>query len=399
MPFLSEDFVRRIKLEGRDEALFRDTKLTGFVLRVRRRADGSLAKTFFISHLTRGADGKPKRRKIVIGDYATFPAEAAREEAQKMLQAVKIGDDPAAIRAAKKAQPLFEELVGDFRRDHINKKKPGTKKDYEGRIRRVLMPFFKGKRVVDITTSMVKEFHRKKRSNPTDANRGLAVLSAMMTYAIEEGIRPDNPCRGVKRNSEMARDQWLDEHDLPKFLTALATVEGAAGELIRFLAVSGWRVSEARLLRWDEVDLQRLVANLGDTKTGAQTRSLAADAAVLINRQPGRVGYVFTNRAGLYPVSYKLLREVLEDVCNSAEIQSITPHVLRHSAATWAAVGGAQAHELREAFGWKTLAMTSRYVSKSESLGRRGAERAANAINIFGKPAADVVAAIGKSHE
>ncbi|TJW41115.1 MAG: DUF4102 domain-containing protein, partial [Mesorhizobium sp.] len=219
MPFLSEDFVRRIKLEGRDEALFRDTKLTGFVLRVRRRADGSLAKTFFISHLTRGADGKPKRRKVAIGDHATFPAEEAREEAQKMLQSVKVGDDPAAIRAAKKAQPLFEELVTDFRRDHINKKKSGTRKDYEGRIRRVLMPFFKGKRIVDITTPMVKEFHRKKRSNPTDANRGLAVLSAMMTFAIEGGVRPDNPCRGVKRNSETARDHWLDEHDLPKFLT------------------------------------------------------------------------------------------------------------------------------------------------------------------------------------
>jgi hypothetical protein len=73
-----------------------------------------------------------------------------------------------------------------------------------GDIRRVLMPFVKGKTVIDITTSMVKEFHRKKRSNPTDANRGLAVLSAMMTYTIEEGIRPDNPCRGVKRMSETA---------------------------------------------------------------------------------------------------------------------------------------------------------------------------------------------------
>ncbi|TIS16353.1 MAG: hypothetical protein E5X07_35605 [Mesorhizobium sp.] len=77
-------------------------------------------------------------------------------------------------------------------------------------------------------------------------------------------------------------------------------------------------------------------------------------------------------------------------MCTAAGIDQITPHGLRHTAATWAAVSGAEAHELREAFGWKTLAMTNRYVSKAESLGRRGAQRAADAMNVLQKPVADV---------
>ena len=68
----------------------------------------------------------------------------------------------------------------------------------------------------------------------------------------------------------------------------------------------------------------------------------------------------------------------------------ITPHALRHTAATWAAIAGATAHELREAGGWKTLAMANRYVSRAETLGRSGAEKAAGAINIFGRPSAEV---------
>jgi integrase len=391
MPLLSENFVSNATLPaGRAELFIRDSKLTGFAMRLRRKADGKVSKTFFVVKDVADRDGKRGRRKIVIGDHSTFPADKARAEAQSMLQAIKGGDDPAATRAAKKVQPLFEELIVEFEASHIDTKKPETQKDYRGRIRRNIKPYFKGKRVADISPEMVRDFHRKKRANPTDANRSLAVLSVMMSRAIELGWRRDNPCVGVKKNKETARDHWLDEADLPKFVTALAKVQSAHGELIRFLTVTGWRVSEARLLTWDMVDLPRLVARLPDSKTGPTTRALSTDAATILDGQLHRIGFAFSGRNGNQPVSYKRLREVLHAVCKDAEIVQITPHALRHTAATWAALSGAQAHELREAFGWKTLAMTNRYVSRAESLGRRGAQRAADAMNVLQKPAADV---------
>jgi integrase len=391
MPILSDNFVATATLpRDRDELIIRDSKLAGFALRLRRKADGKPSKTFMVFQELPVQNGIRKRRKIVIGDHATFPAEKARAEAQSMLQAVKIGDDPTAARAARKAQPLFEALVKDFEASHIADKKPETQKDYRGRIRRNLLPYFKGKRVANITAEMVRDFHRKKRANPTDANRSLAVLSVMMSRAIELGWRKDNPAIGVKKNKETAREDWLDETDLPKFIKALAAVDGAHADLIRFLAVSGWRVSEARLMTWDMVDLPRMVARLPDTKTGASTRALSTDAATILDGQTHRIGFVFSGRKGGQPVSYKRIREVLQSVCTAAGVNQITPHALRHTAATWAALGGAEAHELREAFGWKTLAMTARYVARAESLGRRGAQRAADAMNILQKPKAEV---------
>lgn len=395
MPVLSDDFLRRLTLGDRDERIIRDSKLTGFAVRIRRNADDTLSKVFFVFQELPAPDGKRKRRKITIGDHGTYPAEKARAEAQAMLQAVKAGDDPAAARAAKKAQPLFEDLVSDFEENHIADKKPATQKDYKGRIRRVLLPEFKGRRVADITPEMVRALLRKKKANPIDANRSLAVLSKMMSRAIELDMRKDNPCSRMKKNKEAPRERWLDEHDLPPFLKALAAVEGPHADCIRFLTVTGWRVSEALSLTWDMVDLPRMIARLPDTKTGASDRALSTDAATIIDGQKHRVGFVFSGRKGSQPVSYKRLREVLSDICAAAEIEPITPHVLRHTAATWAAISGAEAHELREAFGWRTLAMTARYVSRSESLARRGAQRAADAMNVLQKPSADVKA-IGK---
>lgn len=390
MALISDDYIRRLSLGAKTEIVIRDSKLTGFAMRVRRRADGSLSRSFFVLQELPPFGNSRRRRKLTIGDYPTFTAEAARTEAESMLRAIQRGDDPAAARAEKIAQPLFKALAEDFELQHLAELKRGTQADYKGRIRRHLVPEFGDKRVVDISPQMIRDFHRRRgRKHPTDANRLLAVLSAMMSHAVALGWRPANPCMGIPRYTERARDAWLDEHDLPKFLKALAKVDGPYGELIRFLAVSGWRVSEARSLRWEMVDLKRMVANLPDSKTGEVVRALSTDAATLIDRQPRRFGYVFSKR-GHHALDYRTCLQVLAGVCEAAEIAKITPHVLRHSAATWAAIAGAQAHELREAFGWKTLAMTARYVSRSESLARKGVQRAADAMNVLQRPVADV---------
>ena len=129
MPYLlSEDFVRNKLgrlMAGRDERLFRDSKLTGFALRVRRAADGtSFARDWFA---LQPVPGRSNPKKIPIGNYPTFDAEKARSEAQAMLQAIKRGDDPAAERAAKKGQPQWEDLLAAFRSKFLPKNKPSTR--------------------------------------------------------------------------------------------------------------------------------------------------------------------------------------------------------------------------------------------------------------------------------
>src|SRR5690606_13879777 len=97
------------------------------------------------------------------------------------------------------------------------------------------------------------------------------------------------------------------------------------------------------------VDLKRMVATLPDTKTGESVRALSTDAAMIISGQDHRNGFVFSKR-GTMPLDYRFTLQTLADICDAAGIKRITPHVLRSTAATWAADAGASTHELREAF-------------------------------------------------
>jgi integrase len=408
MPYLlSEDFVRNKLgrlMAGRDERLFRDSKLTGFALRVRRSAGGTaLAKDWFA---LQPQPGKSNPKKIPIGNHPTFDADKARAEAQAMLQAVKRGDDPAAERLAKKAQPRWEDLLAAFRSKFLPKKQPATRKRYNGAINRILTPAFKAKRISDISTPMIAAMYARRAARPADANHAMRTLSKMMSFAIGEGMRSDriNPCKGIERYKNRERERWLDESELPRFVAALAKAPvDAVHDLLRFLTVTGWRCSDARLLDWAQVNLKKLEVHLEDSATKGRPKALSTDAAALIARQPGHVGCVFSGGGG-QPVGYAKLRKALDAVLlvariNSAKpasdgvLEKVTPHTLRHTAASWAALGGADAFELRDVFAWKTLAMTGRYVKTADTRARCGAERVASAINVFDRPSAEIITA------
>ncbi|MGK9198927.1 tyrosine-type recombinase/integrase [Sinorhizobium meliloti] len=394
MPTLTEDFVknrvaRLANASKSDQIVLRDDKLTGFLLRVRRAKDGSLWRSFFFEYLPPGET--KKRKRLAIGPYPTFSAEDARERAAVMARAVKDGNDPAAIRAQQKAKPTLETAWAEFDREHLSLKEPATRKDYKGRYRRIILPTFKGRQIESITRAEVNALRTKFRDKPTDLNRALAVLSKLMSFAMLKEWRGDNPVAKVERFDENINETWLDENELPKFVEQLVKVEGPMGDLLRFIAVSGWRVSAARLLRFDQVDLSRLEVRLDDKATKKNATALSTDAAMLIERQPHRIGYVFSQRKGSYPLAYDRVLDALAGVCKEAGINRITPHTLRRTIATHSALAGANVAELMQSYGWKTPAMALRYVKKSESLARKGVERGASIVNVFQKPAAEVI--------
>jgi integrase len=378
---LTESALAKIELGNKSEVQYRDDKVTGFAVRARKLGNGSIRRDFLVMWQERAPNGKRISKKFFIGQHGNpWTLEAARAEAVRLLQAREAGERVETAKVAAKSERLVSDLVPVFERFHLPSLKPQTARDYRQLIAKRILPAFGKFRVSEIKRADVQDWVSDGRETPVHSNRAFAVLSKMMAFAVEREWRRDNPCIGVRKHKESARDRWLNESELPRFLEALAGDSSAHADMIRFLTVSGWRVSEALGLTWAMIDSVRLVANLPDTKTGAQERALSADALAIIEKRPHRSGFVFSTRGGDSPLGYKQVREVLQRVCEVAGIEPITPHDLRHTAASWAAIGGAQAHELREAFGWKTLAMTGRYVGRAESLGRRGVERAAAAI-------------------
>jgi integrase len=106
---------------------------------------------------------------------------------------------------------------------------------------------------------------------------------------------------------------------------------------VRFIAVTGWRKSEAQQLRWDMLDRERKIAVLDDTKTGESVRPLGETAWDLLTleeaRQRGAHGqrspYVFPRRNdAARPVAN--LGPLWANVVESAGL-TLTLHGMRHA--------------------------------------------------------------------
>jgi integrase len=99
-------------------------------------------------------------------------------------------------------------------------------------------------------------------ATPYAANRALAYCSRMLSLAATDWeLREDNPCIGVKRFPEHARERFFTDDELAEIGAALSTAEAEGLEVpdfilfVRLLATTGMRLGEALALTWPNVDL------------------------------------------------------------------------------------------------------------------------------------------------
>jgi integrase len=116
--------------------------------------------------------------------------------------------------------------------------------------------------------------------------------------------------------------------------------------------VTGWRSGEVKNLRWSELDLERSIATLEDTKTGASIRPLTGTAIAIIKAQKPSSEYVFGNPPD--SLRYQWSKLGME--------KDVTPHVLRHTFASLGADLGLSDSTIAGLIGHKQQSMTSRYL-------------------------------------
>jgi integrase len=90
--------------------------------------------------------------------------------------------------------------------------------------------------------------------------RTAAQAVAVMSFAVERGLREDNPVRGVKKPPRRRLERFLSEVDIARLGEALAAEVETTGDpysaaAIRLLLLTGCRRSE--ILGWDWIDFER----------------------------------------------------------------------------------------------------------------------------------------------
>jgi integrase len=383
-----------------------DVELKGFGLRV----EPSGAKTFLVRYRPKGAGRSGAKRFMKLGRYGSITADEARIQARTILGAVATGGDPAGRQIKAREAMTFAELVERYLNEEVTpKRKPGTARLYSHYLRGLAVPEIGRLKADAVTRSDVSKIHlRIGLTRPVAANRILATLSALFGYAGKQSILPEgfNPARGIEKFREAARERFLTLPELERLGTAIHEAETTgvpwvvdeakptakhtpkreritqmspfAGAAIRLLLFTGCRLREILYLCWSDVDLERGVLNLADSKTGRRSVILNAPALAVIVALPRLGEYVIHGDQPDKPRSD--LKRPWAIVCRRAGLEGVRIHDLRHS---FASVGVGAGHGLPivgKLLGHADASSTARYAHLDADPVRRASNSIAATI-------------------
>jgi integrase len=189
---------------------------------------------------------------------------------------------------------------------------------------------------------------------------------------VTHRLRKGNPVVGVMRYADGVRERRLSEEEYKALGMALRNAEAAsiwpaAVGAARFLALTGWRLGEVLDLRWDQVNFNRHVALLPDSKTGRSTRALSHAACDILQGLTRSRDRVFPATRGEGPMSGfpKLWKKIAKLGKLPADV---TAHIFRHSFSSLAADLGYSELTIGTLVGHKGHTVTSKYIHSADAV-------------------------------
>lgn len=387
-----------------NEFMIWDDNTSGFGVRVRP----SGAKSYVVLYRAGAGRGAPVRR-YTIAAVGKITPEQARARAKVILGAVAHGHDPANQKTAERATPTVAELADHFMADHVRvKRKAGTAEFYRDILDRIVKPALGTTKADKLSRLQVAKLHSSLAETPFQANRMLAVVGSMYSYAARAGIVSEsvNPARRIDKFKESRRERFLTAEELERLGSAIREAETkgipwvldeagpnakhvpkanrstkispSAAAALRLLLFTGCRLREILHLRWEHVDFERACLFLSDSKTGRKTVILNAPALSVLNALP-RIGpCVIPGDDPQLPRSD--LKRPWDAVAKRAGLSGVRLHDLRHTYASFGAGGGLGLPIIGRLLGHAHASTTARYAHLDNDPLRRASEAIAGKI-------------------
>jgi integrase len=374
---LTDVLVRRLEPPATGNKITYDTAVKGFGARV--TAAG--AKSFVLTYTVRGTG---RQRRYTIGGADRWTATDARQRAKELKAEIDQGADPLGDLKAERDAPTISDLIERFQEEHLPRKRETTAADYRLMLKTYVVPHFgEHRKVADITFADVDTLHRRitKAGHPYRSNRVVSLLSKMFALSIKWGMRTDNPCRGIERNTEHGRERYLSADELARLTKALAeSPDKDVADAIRLLLLSGARKNEVLTMKWEHLDLTagtwKKPASTSKTKKASEVE-LSAPARQLLAERLSKRGdgetYVFPgrnsqdNRTDFWHAWRRLLKV--------AGISGLRIHDLRHSFASELVSAGYSLPMIGSLLGHRNPATTARYSHLYRDARREAVER------------------------
>jgi integrase len=392
MAKLTETLAKRIKTPSSGNTISYDSEISGFGLRV--TANG--AKSFILNYRFNGQE-----RRYTIGPFPEFSVQVAREKAFELRQSISNGVDPFTLRQTKQREATesearlrtLRELAAEYLERHANvHKRPKSVHDDKAMLDGVILPQLGRIRVAHVSRRDVSGLHAALKATPYRANRVLALLRKMFSFAISDNEREwsvsQNPAAGVQKFQEEKRERWLSEDELERLSAAMETYPAQRAELadvsakqrvfvraeaqravnaIRLITVTGARKGEALLATWSQFDLERGVW----TKPSHNTKQkriehvpLNDQAIAFLKSLPREGECLFPGRLDEHLTD---LKYPWAEICKEAKLQGVRIHDLRHTYASHLVSRGASLPMVGKLLGHTQAQTTARYAHLADN--------------------------------
>jgi integrase len=391
-------------LPGQKTGIHYDADLKGFGLRITPTG----ARAWIVEYRPNGGGRRVATKRMTLGSVGTLTPEEARRRAREVLAEVRLGADPAGLKARQREAPNLAEIAKRFLADQVGHLRPRTLVNYELYFRRYAVPQLGASKITAITVTELARLHRSiGREKPITANRVLRAVSSVFAYAEENGYvqRGQRPTSGIKLYSEENRERFLSTLELERLGAALrlAETEGLpwridgskprskhtptvqrtvidpfAAAAIRLLLLTGCRLREILHLRWSDIDFERGLLFLPSSKTGRRAVVLNGPAIAVFDALPRLGPLVIAGRNPIRPRAD--LNKPWAALKRHAELGDTRLHDLRHSFASFGAGAGLGLPIIGKLLGHAKAATTDRYAHLDAAPLRRASERIAGAI-------------------
>ena len=231
-----------------------------------------------------------------------------------------------------------------------------------------LQQFLRMKPLAEITRDFVMQVAetKKRESSPSNANRYIALIRAILRRAEREWEWLDKAPALRLYPEPKRRVRWITPEQAQRLLSLLPEHQR---DVVMFALATGLRHGNVLKLEWSQVDLARKVAWIyGDQAKGGRDIHVSLNDTALdvlkrqVDKHPSRV---FTFRGKPIAVANtKAWREALK----KAGIEDFRWHDLRHTWASWLVQSGVPLGVIQEMGAWESPEMVRRYAHLSPAV-------------------------------
>jgi integrase len=383
---LTDTQLRKLKVSGERYEL-PDPGLPGLALRI----SGKGQKTWTVVYRVRGAGEASgervarlagHKRRLTLGDYPSVGLAEARAKAAEIKRLARSGIDAGNVGNQEDGQatvPVVADLIDRYVSDHLRRNGLRAGSNAEKQLRLHVGGAWSTRPVASITRADLvlllekvripfdvevrdgDRIERRKRGGPGAAAEVRKWTRAMFQFAVEVGLRPDNPFADVKnRDKQWSRDRVLSMTELAAVWQAAGSMNYPWGPYYRLIVLTGDRRGEWARAQWNWLDreCERLEIPPAQYKTGkAQVVPLSRQAQAIIRElSRGEVGpFLFSSDGGATPVSgFSRAKARLDRLLARAGHGDMAPwvvHDLRRSMATHMERIGVEPHVIEVCLG------------------------------------------------